>query len=104
MMRRGNVCPGAFRLNNLKIRKKQVIGLLNGELLEAGNEPHEVLDKILGKLDLKNAEIVTVYYGADTPADEAERVSTGIHDQYPDLQVEIVRGGQPHYNYIVSVE
>lgn len=92
------------QLNNLKIRKRQVIGLLNGELLEAGNEPLGVLDKILGTLDLKNAEIVTVYYGADTPADEAERVSTGIHDQYPDLQVEVVRGGQPHYNYIVSVE
>ncbi len=92
------------QLNNLKIRKKQVIGLLNGELLAAGAEPREVLDKILGKLDLKDAEIVTVYYGTDTAADEAERVSTGIRDQYPNLQVEVVRGGQPHYNYIVSVE
>ena len=27
-----------------------------------------------------------------------------IYHEYPQLQIEVVRGGQPHYNYIVSVE
>lgn len=92
------------QINDLRIKRKQVIGLVDGELKEAGNAPQEVLIKLLSKINLEKAEIVTVYYGADTSADEAERVSTGISDEFPDLQVEVVRGGQPHYNYILSVE
>jgi hypothetical protein len=92
------------QLNGLKIKKKQSIGLLDGELLASGNNPSDVLLKILAKLSLKKMEIITIYYGADTPQTEAEQVSASIRDRYPQLQVEVVRGGQPHYNYIVSIE
>jgi DAK2 domain fusion protein YloV len=92
------------QLNGLKIKKKQSIGLLDGELLAGGNNPSDVLLKILAKLDLKKMGIITIYYGADTQQTEAEQVSANIRDRYPQLQVEVVRGGQPHYNYIVSIE
>ena len=91
-------------LNGLSIKKNQVIGLLDGELLATGNKPLDVLNKMLAKLNLKKMEIVTVYYGADTSAGEAEEVSVGIREEHPQLQVEVVRGGQPHYTYIVSIE
>ncbi len=92
------------QLNGLNIKKKQAIGLLDGELLAAGNNTSDVLSKMLAKLDLKKAEIITIYYGADTELDEVEQVSAAISEQHPQLQVEVVRGGQPHYNYIVSIE
>jgi len=92
------------QLNGLKIKKKQAIGLLDGDLLAAGENPIAVLNKMLAKIDLSKAEIITVYYGVDTEPDEAERVSTNIREKYPQLQVEMVRGGQPYYNYIVSIE
>jgi len=92
------------QLNGLKIKKKQAVGLLDGELLAAGDDTIDVLNKILAKLDLKKTEIITIYYGADTELAEAEQVSASIHEQYPQLQVEVVQGGQPHYNYIVSIE
>ena len=53
---------------------------------------------------LNKAEIITIYYGADTELAEAEQVSASIREQHPKLQVEVVRGGQPYYNYIVSIE
>ena len=92
------------QLNGLTIKKKQAIGLLDGDLLAAGKNTTDVLNKMLAKLDLNKAEIITIYYGADTELAEAEQVSTSIHEQYPQLQVDVVRGGQPHYNYIVSIE
>ncbi len=92
------------KLNGLAIKKNQAIGLLDGELLAAGSSSADVLKKILAKLNLKKSEIVTIYYGADTKPAEAEKVSTSIGEDYPQLQVEIVRGGQPHYHYIVSIE
>jgi DAK2 domain fusion protein YloV len=92
------------QLNGLSIRKKQAIGLLDGELLAAGNNTIDILNKMLTKLDLTKTEVVTIYYGADTESAEAEQVSATVHEQYPQLQVEVVRGGQPHYNYIISIE
>jgi dihydroxyacetone kinase-like predicted kinase len=92
------------QLDGLNIKKKQAIGLLDGELLAAGYDTIDILNKMLAKLDLKKTEIATIYYGADTAPAEAEQVSTSIREQYPQLQVEIVRGGQPHYNYIISIE
>ena len=64
----------------------------------------DALNEALAKLDLDKAEVVTIYYGADTELAEAERVSASIREQHPQLQVEVVQGGQPHYNYIISIE
>jgi len=91
-------------LKGLKIKRKQAIGLLDGDLVVAGDNTTDVLYETLAKLDLDDMEIVTIYYGADTDRDEAEQVSSTIRQQYPQLQVEVVRGNQPHYEYIVSVE
>jgi len=92
------------QINNIKVKKKQAIGLLDGELVAVGNNPTEVLHETLSKLDVSGKEIVTIYFGADTTQAEAERASTMAREEHPQLQVEVVRGGQPHYNYIVSVE
>ena len=91
-------------LDGLHIKRKQVIGLLDGDLLAAGASTIDVIKKMLAKLDLKKGEIITVYYGAETEPGEPEQVSASIRELYPQLQVEVVRGGQPHYNYIVSIE
>jgi len=91
-------------LDGLSIKKRQAIGLLDGELLAAGNNTIDTLNKILAKLDLRKSEIITIYYGADTELAEAEKVNSSIREQYPHLQVEVVKGGQPHYNYIISIE
>jgi len=92
------------QINNIKIKKKQAIGLLDGELAAVGNNPTEVLHETLSKLDVSGKEIVTIYFGADTDQAEAERASIILRTEYPQLQVEVVRGGQTHYNYIVSIE
>ena len=92
------------KLKGMKIRRRQAIGLLDGDLVAVGDNTGAVLNDTLAKLDLENSEIITIYYGADTELAEAEQVSGGIREQHPQLQVEVVRGNQPHYDYIISVE
>jgi DAK2 domain fusion protein YloV len=94
----------ATKVNGLKLRRKQPIAILDDELVAAGETDIDVIHKVLSKLDLEEGEVVTIYYGADTETTEAEEVSKEISGQYPHLQVEIVRGGQPHYSYIISIE
>jgi hypothetical protein len=92
------------QLNGLRIKKKQAIGFLDRALVAVKDNPADALNDALARLDLDKSEIITIYYGADTEPAEAEQVSAGIRQQHAQLQVEVVRGGQPHYNYIVSIE
>ncbi len=92
------------RLGGLDIKKRQAIGFLDGDLVAVGDKTDAVLNEVLDRVNLGEAEVVTIYQGADTKPAEAEQVSAALRKQYPQLQVEVVQGGQPHYNYIVSVE
>jgi len=92
------------RIDGLAITKKQAIGLFDGKLLAVSDKPIDVLTQLFDMLDLDQTEVATIYYGADTDESEAEEVSSSIRQKYPEIQVEVVSGGQPHYNYIVSIE
>jgi DAK2 domain fusion protein YloV len=92
------------KIGGLDIKKKQAIGLLNGAIVAVQDSAKDVLNEVLNKAGLEDAEIVTLYYGQDTEETEAENCGNEIREKYPHLQVEVVKGGQPHYNYIVSIE
>jgi dihydroxyacetone kinase-like predicted kinase len=94
----------ATQVNGLAIKKKQAIGLLDGTIVAVADEPTEVLRSTLTKAGIKKAEVVTLYYGDDTAESEAQQVKEEIASKYPTIQVEVVKGGQPHYNFIGSVE
>ena len=94
----------ATRINGLHIKRRQPIGLLDDELIAAGDTDLDVINKILDKLDMKEAEVVTIYYGEDVQAEEAEKINASITEQYSNLQVELIKGNQPHYSYILSIE
>ncbi len=94
----------SVHINGLRIQEGQFIGLLNGELLEAGNELQPVTQAMLQKLDMSGYEIMTVYWGAAVTLEEAERLASWIQQRYPDKEVELVEGKQPYYHYIISAE
>ena len=50
------------------------------------------------------AELVTVYLGAGAPVDTAETLAARIEGARPDVAVEVIDGGQPHYPYVAGVE
>jgi hypothetical protein len=92
------------KINGLVIKKKQAIGLIDGHILGVNNKPNDVLKVLMARVNLDKKEVVTIYYGADTQEDEAGQVASTVRESYPNLQVEVVNGGQPYYNYIVSAE
>jgi DAK2 domain fusion protein YloV len=92
------------RLGSLSIARKQPIGFLDGELVTVSESVVDALGETLSKVDLNAAEVVTIYYQGSTERSEIEQFNTELRKLYPHLQIELVRGGQPHYNYIASVE
>jgi dihydroxyacetone kinase-like predicted kinase len=49
-------------------------------------------------------EIATIYFGKDSTAGQAQSLAQNVSNLYPELKVEILNGGQPHYHYIMSLE
>jgi dihydroxyacetone kinase-like predicted kinase len=93
------------QLQGLKIKKGQVIAILDDEkILAADDNMDKVLFEAIDKAGVGSAEVVTVYYGADIETAQAEQLVQKIRDKYPGKQVEMVSGGQPHYYYIISLE
>jgi DAK2 domain fusion protein YloV len=94
----------ATKISGMQIKRHQPIGLLDDELIAAADTDLGVINKILDELDMKAAEVVTIYYGNEVTAEEAAEISADITEHYPKVQVEVIKGNQPHYNYILSIE
>ena len=85
------------------VRTGEAIVLVDGTLIASATEPEEALLTGLARV-AGDAELVTVFLGADAPAGAAERVTTLIEQAQPAIEVEVVDGGQPYYPYILGVE
>jgi len=92
------------RSNGLKVKKGDVIGLINDKLEFAGSDYGEVVNKALGRLGADSFELVTVYRGMDASDDELKKLESDIRSTHPSLEVEVQQGDQQHYPFILSVE
>ena len=91
-------------VDDVAVRAGQTIGLLNGDLVTAADDPQAVIDDLLGRMGLEDCEILTLYYGADTSPEAAAALGERIGERFPDIEVEVQNGGQPLYTFILSAE
>lgn len=91
-------------LDGVVVNEGEVIGLVNGRLSSANLALTAVLDDVLAGMGLEDREIVSLYYGQDITEAEAEEIAAHIENAYPDVEVELLPGGQPHYFYILGAE
>lgn len=94
----------SVQVNGVAVQEGETIGLVNGELKLKGESPTQVIRLALQEIAAENYEIITLYYGESITADQAQHLADEIKSWYPDQEVEVVDGGQPHYSYILSVE
>ena len=59
---------------------------------------------MLEKANAEDYELITLFYGQDLSIQEANRIADLVREEYSDLEVELQDGGQPHYQFIISVE
>jgi len=92
------------KANGIKVEKGEIIGLLDGELLGVGDSNWNVIFQLLERIDAATASILTLYFGKDADENEAEQISERMHQEYPEMKIGVVNGGQPNYTYIISLE
>lgn len=94
----------SVELNGVKVNKGKIIGLLNGTLVVTGESVTDTCLNLLEKTDLDARERITLFYGSELAEDEATAISDTITEKYPDHEIELHNGGQPHYQIIMSLE
>ncbi|MEK4629591.1 MAG: DAK2 domain-containing protein [Solibacillus sp.] len=91
-------------IDGVEIRKDDYMALAEGKIILSTPEMMDAAKKVLEGLMDEDSEIVTVIYGEDATAAQAEQLQTFIEENYPDAEVEIVEGKQSLYPFILSVE
>ena len=91
-------------IDGKEIKKDNYLGLGDKGLAAVGTDMDETLLEMIESMMSDEAELISVYYGADVEEAAAEAVVSKIEEKFPDVDVELQFGGQPVYYYIVSVE
>jgi dihydroxyacetone kinase-like predicted kinase len=59
---------------------------------------------LLGQAVAPDSELITLYWGGPMDNRQAELAAESVSNQFPDVDIELLPGGQPHYHFIISIE
>lgn len=91
-------------LDEMHIKEGSIIGLNNGRVTVNCESATEAAVELMKEIVTEDDGLITVYYGAETSPHEAEALGQEIAELYPNCDVEVHKGGQPLYYYLLSVE
>ena len=91
-------------IDDVDVNEGEILGLVNGRLCTSGATLTGVLEQMLVHMEMDEQELLSLYYGADVSGQDAQQVASQIETLYPDVEIEVLPGGQAHYFYIMSAE
>ena len=80
------------------------LGLQDDELVTTGEAPNDLVKRMVEGLADDEPELATIYYGSQVASETVEQLSNDLEASFPDLEVEVIAGGQELYDYVISVE
>lgn len=87
-----------------KIQEGDIIGMQEDSIAVISKSAEKGAKDLLEKVVTEQSEMISIYYGEDVTQKEAENVKKYAEKNFPNCDVELQRGGQPLYYYIISVE
>ncbi|MGI6261997.1 MAG: DAK2 domain-containing protein [Acutalibacteraceae bacterium] len=88
-----------------KIKEGEILALQDGKLMFAEKDVNKAALKLTKSMAGRDAMFVTVIYGEDVSDEQAEELLHAIENKLGShVEVTLVKGGQPVYYYIISVE
>lgn len=90
--------------NGTEISKGDIIGLSDKDILSAGSDINDVSKELIDKLMNVDMSIITLMYGDDISVETANALAEVLAESYPDIDIEVIHGGQPLYYYIFAIE
>ena len=98
------IASRTVEIDGVSVKEGQVIALLDGKLVASAGSVEDGCLSLLEKADAMEHELITLFYGENMPRADANRIADIVRAKYPKQEVEVQEGGQPHYQFIISVE
>lgn len=98
------VATRTVELNGVNVQEGQVIALLNGKLVLSASTLPEALLGLLEKAGTADRERITLFYGDNISRQDVNQIVDLVRSTYPSHEIELHEGGQPHYQFIISIE
>jgi DAK2 domain fusion protein YloV len=98
------IATRTVEIDGVKVKDGQVIALMDGKLVVSADSVEHGVMELLKKAKAEEHELVTLFYGEGMTHAEANRIADLIRKAYSSLEVEVQEGGQPHYQFIISIE
>ena len=89
-------------VNGEKIKSGQMLGLVNGAIKHVANSTLECLEKLAGEIE--GASFITLFYGIDVTLENAKIAEASLRAKQPDAEITLINGGQPLYDFVISIE
>jgi DAK2 domain fusion protein YloV len=86
------------------VRAGDWIGVSRDGVVSVGTTVVGAACKLLEHLMNEDHELVTLIEGEGATGADTRRLTEWIHDEHPDLAVEVHHGGQPLYPYLLGIE
>lgn len=90
--------------NGLEIQNGELLGIVNANIITKGNNMWDVAKDLVSSMLDRGGELLTVFYGSDIEAEEADDLFKELQKEFPELEIEMHYGGQPLYYYIFALE
>jgi DAK2 domain fusion protein YloV len=91
-------------IDGVKVKEGEYIALHNGKLVYASSDLKDTCLGLLSNAHADHFELITLFSGMDVPKTDVNLYADAIRKAYPDQEVEVQEGGQPHYFFILSIE
>lgn len=91
-------------MNGFDIKENDIIGLFDGDIIAKDVLVNDATEKLIEKMLDDDRVSITLFYGKDVQAEDAEELSTRLQAKYPNCEVTVINGGQPVYFYLISLE
>ena len=98
------IATRSVEIDGVSVQEGQFIALLNGKLVRSDISLKDVVLGFLEHAHADHFELITLFYGADINRREVDIIADSIRKIYPEQELEVQDGGQPHYHFIIAIE
>ena len=88
-----------------RIKKGEIMALENGKIVSTSNDLTKATYRLARSMCKRDTSFITIISGCDVSDEEAEKTTEIVKAKCPGhVEVSHIRGGQPVYYYMISVE
>ncbi len=91
-------------VDGIDVKVGDIMGLDNHTVLTTGKDVCDTTVDLVKKIVTPETSNITLFYGDGVTEEDSQNVQSKLEDNFPDIDISMVFGGQPVYYYIVSVE